>query len=94
MKVITNPEQTKWSKICARPTLNVEFLRSSLSNLIDRVRKGGDKAVLDFTRKFDGVSLTALQVSREEIEKASISDELKKAIQQAADNIRKFHQNP
>ena len=47
-----------------------------------------------YTEKFDGVKLSGLVVSKEEVEEAvaSLSDEQLAIIQEAADNIRMFHE--
>ena len=57
------------------------------------VKQNGDAAVKKYALQFDNVALSELQVSKAEIDeaKALISDELKKAIQIAKDNITTFH---
>ncbi|RJX29431.1 MAG: histidinol dehydrogenase [Dethiobacter sp.] len=64
--------------------------------VIKRVREEGDKAVLDYTLRFDGVSLEekGLQVTEKEIEKAyeELDNLTGDTLQYAAANIRKFHQ--
>ena len=62
----------------------------------DEVRTDGDRAVLKYTEKFDGVRLTSdsMKVSEIEIEEGykRLDDKTKEAIQYAAKNIRDFHQ--
>jgi histidinol dehydrogenase len=93
MKIYNNPPRENWKQICERPQLALEFLESAVRNILDRVRKSGDHAVRELTLQFDKVKLTAIQVIEEEIREASsgLDETLKKAIQTAADNIRKFH---
>lgn len=76
-----------------RPQLELDFLESSVRNILNRVRKSGDEAIRDLTMQFDKVSITDLEVTKEEIKeaRARISDDLKKAIQTAAANITTFH---
>lgn len=62
----------------------------------DEVRADGDKAVLKYTEKFDGVKLTSLsmKVSETEIEEGynRLDEKTKEAIEYAAKNIRDFHE--
>ena len=95
MKVYKNPSRNEWKKLIVRPVLDNNFLRSSMVNIIDRVKKGGDASVNEFTLQFDKVRLTSLQVSQDEIidSKNKLREDVKSAIKKAASNIRTFHQN-
>ncbi|MFN5136485.1 MAG: histidinol dehydrogenase, partial [Chitinophagaceae bacterium] len=57
------------------------------------VKANGDDALKRFATIFDKVTVNELQVSKEEIDKASaaVSDELKQAIAVAKQNIETFH---
>lgn len=63
--------------------------------VIGRVRQEGDRAVLAYTREFDGVSLAAgdLRVPEEEIEKAyrQLEPRMRETLEYATANIKKFH---
>ncbi len=80
------------SEIFARvsPTVNVEAI---VADIIANVRAKGDKAVLEYNKKFDKADLTTLLVSQEEIDEAFATVEPKflSILQQAAENIRNFH---
>jgi histidinol dehydrogenase len=93
MKVIINPAKETWSELCQRPQLNLEFLEGSVKNILARVKASGDAALRELTLQFDKVKLTDLKVSETEIKEAaaSVPDDLKKAIELAAENIEKFH---
>ncbi|MCK3655403.1 histidinol dehydrogenase [Pasteurellaceae bacterium Macca] len=69
-------------------------LTNSVSEIYTAVKTQGDAALFAFNEKFDGVKLTDLRVSTEQIEQASqrLSPELKQAIQTAKGNIERFHQ--
>jgi histidinol dehydrogenase len=58
------------------------------------VKTRGDDALIDFTQKFDGVRLNSLQVSETIISDAFLKTNPKviKALQQAIDNIKYYHQ--
>lgn len=65
-----------------------------VSEIIDNVRKNGDKALFEYNEKFDGAVLSELKVSSEEIEEAitSVAPEFIEILKKAAANIRKFHE--
>ncbi len=69
----------------------------NVSKIVQDVAENGDKALLGYTRKFDGVSLSAdsLKVSKSELQKAisSISPVLKSALILSAERIRKFQES-
>ncbi|HBE77345.1 MAG TPA: histidinol dehydrogenase [Firmicutes bacterium] len=70
-------------------------LNSKVAAIINDVKNLGDQALIDFTSRFDGVSLTAdtLKVSDAELIEAPkvVAPEFIKAIKQAKDNILAFH---
>src|SRR3989344_4380036 len=61
--------------------------------IIKNVRKNKDKALFSLSKKFDGVELKTLKVSKEEISEAykQESKEVVKALKIAKANIEKFH---
>ncbi len=81
------------SEIFARVEPKVD-VSAIVSDIIDNVRKNGDKALLEYTEKFDGANLTSLLVTKEEIEEAvsKVESEFIKVLEKAAANIRKFHE--
>lgn len=93
MILIDYPEKSQWQELLKRPVMNTESLFGAVQSIIDRVKAGGDKAVLQYELQFDKVSLSALAVSSEEFDEAEklIDEELKAAIRLAAGNISAFH---
>ena len=75
----------------AENTVNVEGI---VAEIIENVRKNGDKALYEYCEKFDKAKLKALQVTQAEIDEAFASVEPKflEILRKAADNIRAFHQ--
>ena len=73
------------------PTFDVE---SIVADIIYNVRKNGDKALYEYCEKFDKVKLTALAVSREEMDEAfaQVPADFLQILRTAADNIRRFHE--
>ena len=62
-------------------------------DIVDNVRSRGDDALREYAAKFDGVELTALEVSDEEMEEALglVDEAFMRSIEYAADNITDFH---
>lgn len=79
-------------KIFARTASGVN-VADVVSQIIAQVRARGDSALFEYCERFDGVKLTALQVSQAEIDDAMASVEPKfiEVLEKAAQNIRKFH---
>lgn len=94
MNIITYPERSQWNDLLRRPTLNTATLRETVLEVLERVRREGDKAVIEYEEKFDHVHLDSLTVSEEEFAEAekAVSIELKAAIMLAFNNIKKFHE--
>lgn len=72
---------------------DLEFDRNVLS-IIDTVRAHGDKAVLDYTARFDGVQLDALIVTEEEIAEAEqlVTEDFYRALRAAKQRISSYHE--
>ena len=85
--------EVKNSEIFARvsPTVNVEEI---VADIIYNVRKNGDKALFEYTEKFDKAKLSTLQVSDQEIDEAMslVDDKFIEILKKATENITKFHQ--
>ena len=94
MQIIQRPHVKDWPSIIARPALEKKGLDRTVARIMDAVRRKGDKALRKYTRDFDGVSLRRSEVTTKEIRTAEkmLDEDLKSAIRQAADNIRKFHE--
>lgn len=62
--------------------------------IIENVKEDGDAAVKEYTERFDGAVLNALLVSMDEIDEAyaDVEEEIIGIIQEAAANIRQFHE--
>lgn len=65
-----------------------------VSEIIDNVRKNGDKALIEYAEKFDKATLSSLEVSEEEINEAfeCVEPKFIEIIKTAAQNIREFHE--
>ncbi len=72
------------------PTANVSDV---VSDIIADVAKNGDEALKRYAEKFDGVRLTALEVTAAEIDEAyaSVDKQFIGVLEEAANNVRAFH---
>ena len=93
MKLIKYPDRSQWNEILKRPVLETENLFDTVRNIINRVRSGGDRVVMEYEAVFDKAELTSLAVTSAEIEEAEkeVPIELKAAIYLAKRNIETFH---
>jgi histidinol dehydrogenase len=69
-------------------------IESSVSEIIAKVREQGDRAVAEYTRKFDGSIPEAIELSKEQMKSlaAECGEEFLGALHRAAQNIREFHE--
>jgi histidinol dehydrogenase len=94
MQQFNNPPRNQWKQLTQRPELELEYLDSTVKNILTRVKKSGDQALQDFALRFDKVQLDTFQVTEGEIKNAidSMDIKLKAAIETAYQNIYKFHE--
>jgi histidinol dehydrogenase len=99
MKIIDSQQKdisAELKRIVNRGETATEEVAVAVQEVVERVRREGDPAVLEFTEKFDKVKLTLkdIRVSTDEIKDAYSKVETKKvdALKLAAQNIRAFHE--
>ena len=88
-----SPSRSQWPSLMQRATDDDSLIESRVRTILECVRQGGDEALRAITTEIDGRCPETLQVSEAEFAEAEalVSDELKAAIRQAADNISAFH---
>ena len=99
MRIISLNDKTKkdiTSNLLNRSPSGFSQYEASVKEILENVRNNGDEALLAYTSRFDGVSISAdeLLVTRAEIEEAyaKISADLLDVIRKAMRNIRSFHE--
>lgn len=80
-----------------RDMLIADDVTSTVSDIIARVRKDGDQAVLSLTNLFDGFGAEAISdlvIDVDQLQTAldSISDEQRQALTHAAERVRNYHE--
>ena len=95
MNIIKYPAREEWASIVERPHLDVAQLNQTVASVLADVRQRGDEAVKGYELKFDHIDLDSLIVTEQEIAEAEklVSDELRKAIELAHENIKRFHES-
>jgi histidinol dehydrogenase len=99
MKIIDSQQKeiiAELKRIINRGEAATEEVAAVVREVVERVRKQGDPAVLEYTEKFDRAILTLkdIKVSQDEIKDAYSKVDTKKveALKLAAQNIRTFHE--
>ena len=90
---IMNIENTEIKDILTRD-INLETgVEDIVSGVIENVKINGDSALFEYCEKFDGAKLSALEVSKEEIDSAYEKEdkEFLATIELAKKNIHHFH---
>ena len=77
------------------PSAGVENI---VAEIIENVRKNGDSALYEYCEKFDGVKLSSLEVSEDEISEAfreieSTDPDFLNILRRSEENIRAFHEH-
>eukprot|EP00667_Euglena_gracilis_P006548 EG_transcript_6602 len=87
------PDAATLAELLRRPTFDSRQLEGVVEGVFREIREEGDAAVRRYTAKFDKVDLPDVQVPAEDIAaaEAALSEDLKRAIQLARDNVRTFH---
>ena len=71
-----------------------EDVRGVVTEIIETVRRDGDRALFSYAERFDHVSLTSLEVTQQELDEAeaALDPAFLDVLRRAADNIRAFHE--
>lgn len=72
-----------------------EDVSQAVDEILQTVKTGGDAALRDYTRRFDGAEPDDLWVSAREFDeaRAAVDPEFLETLRQAAENIRRFHEH-
>ncbi len=94
-KLSGSTKQGILNNLLKRSPNNYSAYEKTVSEIIDRVRREGDRALFDYTLKFDGFALQPenIRVTKEEIAAAyeQLDEQLIRVIRRSAENIRNFH---
>ncbi len=99
MRIVTldeNSKQNLLNDLLKRSPNHYGDFIDRVNDIIHTVRKNGDEAIFDYTKRFDGAKIDAsnVRVTQEEIDEAYtlIDPELVNVIRKALVNIREYHE--
>jgi histidinol dehydrogenase len=96
VKLNETSRQNILSDLLKRDPNNYDAYADTVQEIVDTVKRDGDKAVFAYTREFDKVEIKAenFKVTGQEIEEAmkEVDQELMDILQKSMKNIRQFHE--
>jgi histidinol dehydrogenase len=76
-------------------SMDTEAVRSAVEEVVSAVRSGGDRALADFTQRFDGAAIegSGFRIPREALEGAlaDLKADLREVLEGAVESVRDFH---
>ncbi|XOD69750.1 MAG: histidinol dehydrogenase [Flavobacteriales bacterium AspAUS03] len=95
IKTYLHPHKETWSTLLKRPNQDLTALNTMIQPILNIVKNQGDAALKTFTERFDHIKLKEIRLETKNIQKAQemIPAQLKKAIDQASENITRFHRS-
>lgn len=93
MRVYKYPVVQELQQLLQRPANSQEQLYATVKEIAMNIKANGDSALLDYCRRFDGLTGNSITLDREtwDAKAGTISPELQTAINTAAKNIDTFH---
>jgi histidinol dehydrogenase len=93
MKIVKYPKKESWRKLLKRPAIEEKAIKKIVKPIIKKVRRKGDKALRKFAFEYDHVELHDILIKDSELKGIAkkIDQKIKDAIQEAYNNIEKFH---
>ena len=97
IRIISSTDRAALERLIARRSRGDRAFDRQVQTIVERVRKGGDRALLAFARRFDGIR-PPLEVGVDEMQEQAtrVPADVRRAIRQAARNIARvaFRQIP
>src|SRR5580698_1038486 len=93
MRIVSGKQAEALVERLAARSVELSALEPRVRHIVNDVRRGGDRALRRYAEKWDGLAAKQpLQVSQDEMNAAweSLAPPLKKALREAAKNIRRF----
>lgn len=99
MRIVKLDEASKQNilaDLLKRDPNNYETYADTVQEIVESVKRDGDRAVFDYTKKFDKAEINgeSLKVTEKEIEEAmkEVDPKLMEILQKSMKNIRRFHE--
>ncbi|OOM75139.1 histidinol dehydrogenase [Clostridium sp. BL-8] len=93
IKITEGNKKSLISELKGRITETEQDVILSVTSILSKVKKEGDKALFEFTKSFDKVDLKNLKVSAKELDEcfSKVDDDFLKALEEAKANIEEYH---
>ncbi|EHI98872.1 Histidinol dehydrogenase [Clostridium sp. DL-VIII] len=93
IKITEDNKKSLISELKGRITETEQDVILSVTSILSKVKKEGDKALFEFTKSFDKVDLKNLKVSAKELDEcfSKVDDDFLKALEEAKANIEEYH---
>lgn len=92
---ITRPGEERFSALLKERAFDLEKVAAAVKEIVDAVKRGGDKELCAITARLDGIKLdpSRIPVNEHEIKAAydQVDDDFLAALRRAADNIYSYH---
>jgi histidinol dehydrogenase len=85
--------KSEYNKLISRSKTKIKRVTPAVEKIVEDVRKRGDPALREYTKKFDRADISDFVVSQDEFEEArkSMGEDFIKAVKNAKKNIEDFH---
>ncbi|SCV02959.1 LANO_0G01288g1_1 [Lachancea nothofagi CBS 11611] len=93
LNVVSAQNKAAVAAALSRPIQKTADIMHLVNPIVEKVRKDGNKALLEFTSKFDGVQLESpvLEAPFPDEYLEGLTQEMKEALDLSMENVRKFH---
>lgn len=95
MRIIRNCPRSAWTELTRRPVTHDVALPVTVQGILSQVRVGGDAALRELSRRYDGAAPDTLKVSvaERDVRAHMVPEDLRKAIVSARACIETFHRS-
>lgn len=85
-------QSNEMGRVLARRAARMADAEATVRPILEAVRKRGDKGLMEYARKFDGLERKSVRVPAEELSQAAerLTPEFRSAVEVAAANVRRF----
>lgn len=83
-------ESRQAGRLLERRAARLEEAESTVRPILDAVRTRGDRALLEYAQKFDGLTRKSVRVPQRELESTPLTPDFRDAVATAAANIRRY----
>jgi histidinol dehydrogenase len=92
LKIIPSTDRNALDRLLKRRQVRLDRAEGIVAPMIEAVRKRGDRALLEYARKFDGLERSALRIPSEELQAADrqLPSDLRQALETASKQVRRF----